>query len=53
MPEYKTYPTVKDTPNRMSRKRERKEVFQYNKYQAREDTKKRLAEEKKKNEKTD
>ncbi len=52
MPQYKPYPTVKDTPNRMNRKRGRKEVFIYNKYQAKKDTKKRLEEENTKTEVT-
>ena len=50
MPQYKPHPTQKDTPSRMNRKRGRKEVFKYNKYQAKKDTKKRLEEEKVKEE---
>lgn len=51
MPEYKPHPTVKDTPSRMNRKRARKEVFDYNKYQAKKETKKRIAKEKEEKEK--
>ena len=51
MPQYKSYATVKDNPNRMSRKRARREVFQYNKYQAQKDMKKRREEEKAEKEK--
>ncbi|MEE9214853.1 MAG: hypothetical protein V3U54_08685 [Thermodesulfobacteriota bacterium] len=40
MTTYKSYPTVKDTPNRMNRKHARKDVFEYNKYQAKKEAKK-------------
>ena len=40
MTTYKPHPTVKDTPNRMNRKHVRKDVFQYNKYQAKKEAKK-------------
>ena len=32
MPNYKSYPTVKTTPNRMTRKRARETIFWYNKF---------------------
>ena len=48
MPQYKSYPTVKTTRNRKNRKRARRDIFQYNKYQAQKDMKKRLEEEKEK-----
>lgn len=37
---YKSYPTQKDTPNRMSRKRARADIFWYNKHQAKKEAKK-------------
>ena len=51
MPEYKPHPTAKDTPSRMNRKRARTDVFLYNKYEAKKETKKRLAKEKEEKEK--
>lgn len=30
MPEYKSYPTVKEQRSRMARKRARQEIFEYN-----------------------
>ena len=42
MPEYKAYPTSKDTTSRKSRKSSRKNIFNYNKYEAKKETKKRL-----------
>jgi len=40
MTTYKPHPTQKDTPNRMNRKRARKDIFSYNKYQAKKEAKK-------------
>ena len=51
MPQYKAYLTVKDTPSRKNRKRARKTTFEYNKYQAKKDLKKRREEEKAEKEK--
>lgn len=34
MPRYLSYPTVKDTPNRKSRKSQRKRIFAHNQAQA-------------------
>jgi len=46
MPEYKAYLTAKDTKSRKTRKGSRKKTFEYNKYQAKKETRKRLAKEK-------
>jgi len=45
---YKSYPTRKDTPSRMTRKRARKEVFLYNRYEAKKIAKQKRKEEREK-----
>lgn len=41
MPDYRAYPTVKDTPSRKQRKAQRKRIFWENKIKAREERKER------------
>lgn len=50
MTTYKAYPTQKDTPKRMNRKRARTEIFHYNKKEAKKEAKKQREEEKKERE---